>query len=82
MQRYFSIEKSGWKGWLVIPQPGKKIPERRPCYRPSERELPKQRSNAFHHKNTRGWCIPYTIASSYGNTLTLPNPVITMCCLL
>jgi hypothetical protein len=37
---------------LVIPMPGKRVPECRSGLRPFEKELPERRSGALRHKNT------------------------------
>jgi hypothetical protein len=47
-----SDPKFGWRGVvLVIPIPGRKVPERFYGLRPSEKEFPERRSDAFRHKN-------------------------------
>jgi hypothetical protein len=57
---YFSFEKGSetqrvteeWGVVLVIPVPGKKVPERRLGLRPSEKERPVRSYGAFRHKNS------------------------------
>jgi hypothetical protein len=50
-----SNTKFGWGGeggLLVIPMPGRRVPERRSGLHPFEEELMERHSGTFYHKNT------------------------------
>jgi hypothetical protein len=64
-QGYFSFEKGSGtqrvtsirseRGDVSFPNARKKVPERRPSLRSSDKDLPERRSGALHHKNTPGY---------------------------